>query len=441
MNRKLELTGKIIWPSDPKYQLARQEYNKDIQKYPIAIVYCYTNEDVINAILWSKSKGIGLRIRSGGHNYDGYSIGNEKLVIDTTFMNKIEVDTVNNIVKVQAGTRLNKLYEVLYNHGYAFHGGTCPTVAISGLVLGGGIGLSTRYLGLTIDSLIEAEIINAEGNVLTVNSQCNEDLFWALRGAGGGNFGVVTSYKFKLKEKVDKITLVQLEWNNNEAARFLFLSTWQDWLSTLDRRMSAFGRVYKKGALLYAFFYGKPDEARKILKPMLSIPGRTFEQIEYVPYIDAINAIARIYPKSDKFDDTGRFIYKYISESELKTLIDILDKAPDDYESFIKVYSLGGAAKDIMKSSTAFFYRDARYIIAISSSWRDNSESQINKDWVAMGFKYIKSITLGSYVNFPYSTLINYEKAYYGDYVGQLQKIKCQYDPCNVFKFPQSIKL
>lgn len=440
LNCKIELTGKIIWPFDPKYELARQEYNKDIQEYPTAIVYCYTDEDVINAILWSRSKGIGLRIRSGGHNYEGYSIGTGKLVIDTTLMNKIEVDTVNNTVKVQAGTRLNKLYEVLYEQGYAFPGGTCSTVAISGLVLGGGIGLSTRYLGLTIDSLIEVEMVDAKGNILIANSHCNSDLFWALRGAGGGNFGVITSYTFKLKKKIDKITLIQLKWNDNKPARLRFLSVWQKWLVNLDRRISAFGRIYKQGALLYAFFYGEPDEARKILEPMLSIPGITFEKIEYIDFINAINTIARTYPKSEKFEDTGRFMYKYLSENELRNIINILDKAPSNYDSFIKVYSLGGAVKDVMKEDTAFFYRDSKYIMAISSNWEDNATAPINKAWVAMGFKYIKKLTFGSYVNFPYSNLKDYEKAYYGQYTKILQNIKSKYDPCNVFSFPQSIK-
>jgi len=311
------LTGKVIWPIDPAYEQARQEYNRAIDAYPIAIVYCYDTQDVANAILWSENNQVRLRVRSGGHNYEGYSTGMGKLVIDTTLMNQIEVDTINDVVKVQAGTRLSLLYEILYEHGYAFPGGTCPTVAISGLVLGGGIGLSTRYLGLTIDSLVEAEMVDAKGNIVIANQRCNPELFWALRGAGGGNFGVVTSFTFTLKKKVDKITLIQLEWNNNKPARLEFLSVWQEWLENLDRKMSAFGRIYKQGASLFAFFYGEPVGARTILEPLLNIPGITFENIEYVDFIDAVNTIGKTYPKSGKFVDTGRFMYQHLSKHEL----------------------------------------------------------------------------------------------------------------------------
>lgn len=434
------LTGKVIWPFDPEYRIARQEYNRSIDKFPLAIVYCYNTEDIINAVLWSERNKVELRIRSGGHNYEGYSIGTRKLVIDTTFMNCVEIDASDDIVKVQAGTRLQKLYEELYKCGYAFPGGTCPTVAISGLVLGGGIGLSSRYLGLTADSLIQSEIVDATGNVLIANQSCNPDLFWALRGAGGGNFGVVTSYTFELKKKVNKITLIQLVWNDNKPARFKFLSIWQDWLKNLDRRISAFGRTYKQGASMNAFFYGEPEEAEKIIEPFLSIPGITYQNIEYIDFIDAVNTIGETYPKSEKFRDTGRFMYDHLSKDELCNIIDILDKAPTDYNSFIKVYSLGGAVSDISKNKTAFYYRHANYIMAISSDWEENFEAPINKRWVAKGFKYIKELTCGSYVNFPYGKLKDYEMAYYGQHKDFLQNIKDKYDPNNVFNFPQSIK-
>ncbi|MFZ5967393.1 MAG: FAD-binding oxidoreductase [Bacillota bacterium] len=434
------LTGKVIRPFDPGYEKARQEYNRAINEYPIAIVYCRDNEDVANAIRWSRKNRIEPRIRSGGHNYEGYSTGTGKLVIDTTLMSKVEVDTTKDIVKVQAGTRLRKLYEVLYEHGYAFPGGTCPTVAISGLVLGGGIGLSARYLGLTTDSLIEAEMVDAEGNVLIANKRCNPDLFWALRGAGGGNFGVVTWYKFRLKKKVDQITLIQLRWDKNKPARFRFLSVWQEWLKNLDRRISAFGGIYNQGAFLNAFFYGEPEEAEIILKPILDIPDITFERIEYVDFIDAVNAVGEIYPKSEKFKDTGRFVYKDLSQDELCTIISILDEAPTEDNSYFKVYSLGGAVKAVAVDKTAFFYRQANYIMAVSSTWEEDAEAPIHKEWVAKGFDYIKHLTTGSYVNFPYSKLRDYERAYYGEYVERLRSIKEEYDPCNVFNFPQSIR-
>ncbi len=443
------LTGKVIWPFDPEYDRARQEYNRDINAYPVAIVYCFNNQDVTNAIRWSHRNWVGLRIRSGGHNYNGYSTGNGKLVIDTTRMNDIKIDPDAEVVKVQAGTRLSKLYADLYQYGYAFPGGTCPTVAISGLVLGGGIGLSTRYLGLTCDSLVGAEMVNAQGHLVTANRECHPDLFWALRGAGGGNYGVVTSFSFALKKKIDKITLIQLKWDPNKPARLRFLSVWQEWLGDLDPRMSAFGRVYQQGVFFFAFFYGLPGEAAEILAPILSISSLTLKSIEYVDFIEAVNTIGAIYPPSDQFVDTGRFVYRHLNQNELENLVKRLDQAPSAQGSLIKVYSLGGAVSAVNPDQTAFYYRTARYIMDISSSWKEDEEAFINKAWVAKGFAYMKKLTCGSYVNFPYRKLYvnfpyrklkDYLMAYYGEHVKLLRNIKDRYDPCNVFSFPQSIE-
>lgn len=434
------LTGKVVTPGDPEYDLARQEYNETIDAYPAIIVYCMNPCDVANAILWSRDHGFRLRVRSGGHNYEGYSTGTDKLVIDTSCMNGTKVDTANDTVEIQAGLRLLPLYERLYQFGYTFPGGTCPTVAISGLVLGGGIGLSTRYLGLTTDSLIEAEMVDAWGNQLTANHCCNPELFWALRGAGGGNFGVVTSYKFQLLKKVNHITLIRLRWDNNIPARIQFLRTWQDWLPCLDRRLSAFGGIYKLGAWVNAFFYGQPQDARQILAPLLHIPGITLEYIESVPFIDAIKMIGADYPRRDAFQQVGRFVYRPFRQDELENLIYIMDNAPSNRNSSIRVYSLGGAVRDTETNATAFYYRQANYIMAITSSWESKEEAPLHEEWVKTSFNYVYTITRGSYVNFPYNQTPNYEYNYYGEHIRRLMHIKKEYDPHNIFSFPQSIK-
>lgn len=434
------LSGKIVVPGDPEYEQARREYNTAINQYPAIIVYCYDSCDVINAILWSREQGIELRVRSGGHDYEGYSNGTCKLVIDTSPMDKIELNLLNDTVKVQAGTRLLPLYEFLYQYGYTFPGGTCPTVAISGLVLGGGIGLSTRYLGLTADSLSEATMINFEGSQLTANYDCNPELFWALRGAGGGNFGVVTDYTFQLK-KVDQITLIQLRWDDNTLARNIFLQVWQEMLPHLDRRLSLFGGIYRAGAWVNAFFYGHPEEARRILQPLLNIPGITLEIIQYLPFIEAVKAIGAIYPKHESFQAAGRFAQQKFSQTELARLLDVIDQAPAIRNSSIRVYSLGGAVRDIESDATAFPYRQADYIIAVVSSWENRDEAEAHKEWVMAGFNYLYTITRGSYVNFPYNQTPEYQHAYFGRNLQRLQAVKQVYDPCNIFSFPQSIKL
>ncbi len=434
------LTGEVVVPGASGYDQARQEWNRAIDKYPCVIVYCFSQCDVANAIVWSRKHNVELRIRSGGNNYEGYSTGNGKLIIDTTYMNDIAVNSEEDTVVAGAGTRLPALYEAAYRYGYAFPGGTCPSVAIGGLVLGGGIGLSARYLGLTADNLMEASLIDANGSQLIANAYDNPGLFWALRGAGGGNFGVTTSYKFSLR-KVDKITLIQLEWHNNKPARMEFLQVWQTWLAGLDRRLSAFGGIYKQGAWLNAFFYGEPKDAEIILQPILAIPGITYHNIQYLDFIEAVKKIGAGYPDGEAFKSTGRFVQRQLSPHELVKVIEIIDAAPTEASSYISVYSLGGAIRDVPKGATAFFYRQAEYIMGISSTWTNGEAAASHKKWVAGGFKYIYTVTAGSYINFPYAELPAYEQAYFGAGVSYLRYIKQMYDPENVFRFPQSIRL
>ncbi|GAA0076796.1 FAD-binding oxidoreductase [Clostridium sp. CTA-5] len=431
------LTGIVITPSDKEYPILRLEYNLAINRFPLAIVYCYTPTDVSNAIIWCRKHHVGLRIRTGKHNYEGYSTGNGIIVIDTTFMNKIQINTVNNTVKIQAGARLGNIYSITSKKGYAFDGGTCPTVGISGLVLGGGIGLSCRNFGLVSDNLLELQLVNAEGNLITANNHINHDLFWACRGAGGGNFGVVTSYTFKL-HKVNNITLIQLRWNH--ISREEFVKLWQCWLKTADRRISCFAGFNKKGIYLNGFFYGTKLEAERILKKFLLLPGLLDDSlIEYVPFIDAVRAIGAFYGPPDRFKATGRFVYSPLSKTNIRRLINYVDNSPGD-DCFIRLYTLGGKIKDFSSSYSAYYYRGASYIIGITADWKEDDNDNLFRNWVSLVFNYVKPLTEGSYVNFPYAQLEHYGYAYYGKNYETLRKIKKLYDPKNVFRFPQSIK-
>lgn len=432
------LTGKVITPSNKEYAILRLEYNLDINKFPLAIVYCYDPEDVSNAIKWCRSNHIGIRIRTGGHNYEGYSTDTAVLVIDTTYMNKIHIDTKQNTVEIQAGARLESIYSRLAKKGYAFIGGTCPSVGISGLVLGGGIGLSCRNFGLVTDNLLEIQMINDKGILITANRCTNCELFWACMGAGGGNFGVVVSYIFKVY-KVDKITLIQLRWN--EVSREKFFELWQCWLRTADRRISCFAGFNKEGIYLNGFFYGNKLEAEEILKSFLLLPGLLkSSSIEYVSFIDAVQAIGSFYGPPDRFKSTGRFVYRTFSERNIKKLIEYVDNSPGKDNCSIRLYSLGGAIKELPSNYTAYYYRNAKYIIGITADWEKDDDAELYKNWVSEVFQYVKPLTNGSYVNFPYAELENYGCEYYGKNYPHLKKVKAIYDPDNIFKFQQSIK-
>ncbi|RDY27034.1 FAD-binding protein [Romboutsia weinsteinii] len=437
----------MITPNNPKYELARQEWNRSIQKFPLVIAYCEDYYDVSNAVCWAVENNVDIRIRSGGHNYEGYSTGNKAMVIDLSLMNKIKIDSCNNTVKIQGGVNFGKLYNTLATQGYPFPGGTCPTVAASGYSLGGGWGYSSRYLGLGCDSIIEVEIIDYEGDLLVANDYIHSDLFWALRGAGGGNFGVVVSITFKLPPKVDKVTFFEITYpNSSPQTQIEFLNIWQKWIVSTDRKINMNAYLYNSesdGIYIYArgIYYGIPDNARELLYPFFNIYS-SYSNIEYLPFIEAINIIAASYPPYEKFKTTGRFSTRYYSCFELEGIVDIVNqKRPKgSILTSINVYGLGGKTKDVGKFDTAFYYRNANYILAIQSVWEDNEYKEYSLKWVEENFKYLYCITEGSYINFPYLELPYYQCNYFGENVPRLKCVKHKYDPCNTFNFPQSIR-
>ncbi len=439
------LTGDIVTPESPEYDSARQEWNRAINKFPLVIVYCNNRYDVQNAIRWAEHRNVQVRIRSGGHNYEGYSVGDGVLVIDISRMNRIFLDASRNLLSVEGGATNEQIYDYVSSKGYPFPGGTCPTVAVSGLALGGGWGLSCRNFGLACDSLTQIEMIDYRGHLLIANCYCNSDLFWACRGGGGGNFGVIVSMTFSLPPKVYKVTLAEIYYPDTDTCEQAeFIKIWQKFFEYADRRITLIASIYNDesdGRAVYCrgIFYGTPDEAAKILKPFGAIKSAQFDY-HYLTFLQAITRIGESYPDSQKFKSTGRFVQRKYRDEELVNIATLVDNRPEgSVYTAITLYALGGKVAERSRSDTAFYYRSSRYIMGIQSVWVASQFARQNVAWVNERFQYLKSITKGSYVNFPYSKLRNYLEEYYGDNVYYLELVNRKYDPYNFFKFPQSL--
>lgn len=439
------LTGRVVLPSSPLYNELRQGWNRAVQQYPVVIDYCQNETDVVHAVLWAREHNVPIRIRSGGHNYEGYSNGNGTLVIDISEMNAMEMDEREGILHVQAGVTNGQVYGFVSLRGYPFPGGTCPTVGVSGFISGGGWGLSCRMFGLGCDSLLEIKMVNFEGKVLTANRMCNTDLFWAQRGAGGGNFGVITSMTFKLPPRVNRVTLIEIDYLQvNSREQVQFLQTWQHWLTSADNRMTLIARIYNSESdglamLVRGIFYGEPEEARHILRCFLALE-KAEPNLEYVSFLEAVTIIGSSYPPFEKFQSVSRFALRELSVKECETLAEIVSRPPQgSVFAGISLYALGGRVADISVDETAFFYRQAGYILWLETVWEDNRFAQDNMDWINLWFPCFASMTEGSYVNFPYNLLDCYLEEYYGAHASELRKIKEKYDPQNVFTYPQGI--
>ena len=437
------LTGEVVAPGNPLYDQARQEWNRAVQKFPAAIVYCQNKYDVVHAVKWAVNHHIPLRIRSGGHNFEGYSNGDAVLVIDVSRLNGMKIE--NGLLRVEGGVNLQAVYGLLSPLGYPFPGGSCPTAGITGYTLGAGWGLSSRLYGLGCDSLLEAEMVDAKGRILAVNSSCNPDLFWALKGAGGGNFGVVTSMTFRLPSRVNVVTTVEFGYADaSHEKQAEFLTAWQAWLKSADSRLTIVVSMYhskEEGFGIYGFglFYGPEAAARQAVKPLDFIRGGMYAYVEGT-LEEAMQAVTEGYPPYEMFKSTGRFVMRPFNGREIYNLTGMLrDVPPGSDLTALSLYAMGGRIKDADCRDTAFFFRNAMYIAGIQSVWSDPKYKDVNTAWVTEKFRYLRGVTNGSFVNFPFGGLGDYLDAYYGANARCLRRVKEKYDPCNVFCFPQCI--
>lgn len=439
------LSGDVITPCDVSYHADRQGWNHAIQQYPLIINYCYAAEDVRNAVLWSRRNRTALRIRCGGHNYEGYSNGDCVLVIDVSRMTGIELNEQSQTVRVEGGVTNRLLYDYVASRGYPFPGGTCPTVGVCGYALGGGWGLSCRHLGLGCDSIEEIELIDFQGRTLKASPTCHEDLFWACRGAGGGNFGVVTAMTFRLPPRAQNVTLIEIDYLHSDAqTQALFLQTWQDWLQHADPRITLISRIYNSDAdglamLARGIFYGTAEEAAHLVKSFLALPGAVWS-IGYMTFLEAVTILGSSYPPFEIFQSASRFADRSFTPCETDFITGLIQNRPvGSVYAGLSLYALGGRVAEIGVNDMAFFYRSAHYIMWLETIWEDREFACANRAWLDRRFQCLAPLTVGSYVNFPYAGLCCYESEYYGYHAALLKAIKQKYDPCDVFTFPQGL--
>lgn len=436
----------MILPYSPEYETARQIFNRSIQKFPAAIAYCRTAQDVACAVLEARRAGRKVRIRTGGHNYEGFCVGNGTVVIDTRRMTQTELDPVRNLVRIGAGVKNAGLYELTGRAGYPFPSGTCPSVAAVGLTLGGGWGLSARMFGLTCDQLVSAQMVDSAGNLHEASERTEPDLFFALRGGGGGNFGVVTQLTYALPERFFHVTYVNITATDItfDVAVSLF-SHFQDWLYAGDRRFTPLSRIFNSekdgyGFFLRGIYYGTKAQAQSSLHPFLNLPGAQ-ATLQETTFLEAIRIVEQGYPSHDKFRDAGRFAHGRLEKDEIERIVSMIaERAAGSTYASIGLFGLGGRVRDIPPEHTAFFYRNAPYIIDLQTRWEEDGAEQYNLAWLKPRFAQLRHLTRGSYVNFP--SLLNPDatRDYYGGNAHRLHRIKHTYDPINLFNFPQSIR-
>lgn len=448
-----ELSGRIVSNTDLSYEKARHaaNYYTSKNKFPEVIVYCQNTQDVQNAVLWARCNKVPIRIRSGGHNHEGYSTGNGVIVIDVGEMKELKVDKETNIVTLQPGLNNLELYSQLFKQGLTHVGGTCSEVGISGLILSGGMGPLLRKKGLSCDNLISVDIVDANGKILhATKDNEHKDLFWATCGGGGGNFGVITSMEIKVYPATE-VTWFNIGWDWDQPID-LIINEWQNffekqdrnWFSHLDLWAKAFPskKLNKQPIQALGIFSGSPEEARKQLQPLLSIGKSNSEVIELVDWKKAIklfeDSTAVFLTDKPEYKSSGAFAKNNLSKEAVKIITETLQESPSPFLNVL-FSTMGGAMADISSTDTAFFYRDTKYFINYTTQWLKENEDQNQKAELTSLRERLLPYTIGDYVGNPDPDLKDYLTSYYGENVTRLESVKCKYDPENIFQFEQSI--
>jgi hypothetical protein len=447
------LHGQLLLPGTRGYMENYAPMNKLYASIrPAALALVESLSDVRKCIRFASEQGIPIAVRSGGHNYAGYSTGTG-LVVDFKRMRGSSIDAGNATVALQSGARNQDIFNALAAHTFAIPAGRCPTVAIGGLVLGGGFGFSSRYLGLTADRLISTDIVTANGDILHCSAKENPDLFWALRGGGGGNFGINTSFEFQL-EPVANVALYKVAWDFRDAASVL--QAMQDVIASAPPELSlrlGMGATGKPPAQLHdsieismiGQYFGSTDALRQVIAPLISA-GRTIDvSISEVPYWDAQRFFFKTAPVN-RYSVKSHYVRQPISSKGIEILVRGVERRPGSGNPLgggVTFFGWGGRINSIAPMATAFVHRDAMLLMELDTGWTANdsirvADEQLN--WInSLSAEIQPYVSAQAYQNFIDPSLKNWRGAYYGQNYDRLTTIKRRYDPANLFHFAQSI--
>ena len=449
-NFKENFHGELIRMGDDGYEEARKIYNAMIDKQPGLIAYCTKVEDVIKAVNFGREFKLEVAVRGGGHNGAGLAMCDDGLCIDLSRMKEIRVNADARTLMVEGGSTWGEVDQAAHAYGLALPSGVISTTGVGGLTLGGGHGHLSRKYGLTIDSLLSAEMVLADGSRLHCSEEEHPDLFWAIRG-GGGNFGVVTSFEFRL-HPVSTVYAGPMVWDINKGSELL--KWYRDFIPAAPEELNGFFafmsvppapsfpenlHMQKVCAIVWCYC-GSAEDAEKILGPVREKFPPLFEHVDLMPYPVLQRAFDAFYPKGHNWYWRGDFV-KELSDEAIAAHMEFGPQMPSLLSS-MHLYPLNGAVNRVGRNETAFSFREANWSEVIVGVDPDPKNNESITRWTKKYWEATHPYSLGgAYVNF----IMNDEgeervKATYRDNYDRLVQIKKKYDPTNFFHLNQNIK-
>jgi FAD/FMN-containing dehydrogenase len=442
------LRGKLIRPDSSEYDEVRTIYNAMIDKHPGLIVKCSNVADVISAVDFGREHNLDTAVRGGGHNGPGLALVNDGLVIDLSEMKGIRVDPQKRTVRVEAGCTWGDVAHATHAFGMATVSGVISTTGVAGLTLGGGHGYLTRKYGLTIDSLLSADVVLADGRLVHASEDENEDLFWALRG-GGGNFGVVTSFKFKM-HPVQNVVCGPMFWPVDQTEKMMHW--YRDFITNVPNDIYAFFMVgevppaepfpedihgEKVCGLLWCCT-GTPDKSEPFLQQARDVEKPLFEFTGEMPYPALQTMFDDLYPEGMQWYWKGDFI-RELSDKAIEAHLDYAEVPT--MHSTMHLYPVNGAVHDVDADETAWNYRDVNWSMVIAGVSPDPSDKEKITQWARNYWEAIHPYSAGAaYLNFMMEEGDERIRATFGKNYSRLQKVKKKYDPDNFFHINQNIE-
>ena len=443
-------SGKVLLPSDPGYDDARRVWNAMIDRRPAVIYQCADEGDAVEAISFARENDLEISIRGGAHNIAGFAVCDGGLMIDLSGMNRVRVDSGARRAYAQPGATLRDFDEAVQAHALATPVGINSTTGLAGLTLGGGFGWLTRKYGMTIDNLVSANMVLADGRQVRATQNENQDLFWAIRG-GGGNFGVVTQFEFELHPVGPEILAGLIVFPFNQAKEVL--TKYRGYMDGAPRELNAWvilrqapplpflpKEAHGKEVVVLAVFHtGSMADGQELVQPLRHFGNVLGEHVGPQPYTQweqtfdpLLTPGARNYWKSHNF--------ARLSDGALDAMIEYASKLPSSQcEIFLGL--IAGKANEVPATATAYGARDARFVMNVHGRWDRAAEDERCIAWSRAFFKaaapYASS---GAYVNFMTEEEGERVSAAYGPNYSRLVEIKQRYDPDNIFHLNQNIR-
>jgi len=445
---RLGLRGELIDPSHPEYEEARKVFNGMIDRHPRLIARCRDVADVIASVNFARDNGLTLAVRGGSHNVTGFGTVDDGLVIDLSPMRGIWVDPEKRTVLAQGGCTWGDLDHATHPFGLHAPGGVISTTGIAGLSLGGGVGHLTRKCGLSCDNLISVDMVTADGRCITASAEENQDLYWAVRG-GGGNFGVVTSFNFKL-HPVSTVFAGPVLYSLDRARDVMRF--YREFMDGAPEDLNAFfaylivppgppfpEELHNKTVCGVVICYAGPmDKAEEVTRPLREFGPPLLDGVGPMPFPALQGAFDPLMPpglqnywKADFFED--------LNDESIEAHLKYGPEIPT-VNSAVHLYPVSGAAARVGKNDTAWSYREARYALVIAAVYSNPADTEKNVQWVRDYWEALHPYSAGgAYINFMMDEGQERIAASYRDNYQRLVDVKKKYDPTNLFRMNQNI--